>query len=86
MIQIVGRFFFDTVAGRAVAIAAGALVMFSAWLWRHDTRVAEQARSEFVTQTNKETEKARAKAVQARKPADEPGAAGRLLNSSCRDC
>jgi hypothetical protein len=42
MIQVLGAFFFNTVWGKALAIAAGAL---SVWLWRHDTRVAAQARS-----------------------------------------
>jgi hypothetical protein len=86
MIMGAGGFLFDTVWGKAAALAAGLLVLFSTWLWRHDVRVAERATTEFRVSVEKAKEKVRAKAVKARKPAALPGAADRLRQSACRDC
>ena len=86
MMLAVGNFVFNTRLGQAAAAGLGIVAMFFVWLWRHDVRVAHQARSEFATQVKQETEKARDKAVKARKPAELPGAADRLLKQHCRDC
>jgi hypothetical protein len=86
MIALIGSYIFDTRLGKVAAVAVGAAVMFAAWLWQHDMRVADRATSTFATQVNKSQEKLRAKAVQARKPASEPGAAERLRKLHCRDC
>ena len=86
MMLAIGNFVFNTRLGQAAAAGLGIVAMFFVWLWRHDVRVAERARTDFAIQVTKETEKARDKAVKARKPAELPGAADRLLKLHCRDC
>lgn len=86
MIWAIGTFVFDSKLGRIAAAALGVVVLFSAWLWRHDTAVAHRATTAIVERAKDEGKKAHAKATKAHDAARAPGAADRLLKSVCRDC
>jgi hypothetical protein len=73
-------------AVRWAVTAFGVAAIFGLWLIRHDARVAERARSAVVAELNEDAGKKINDAVEARKPAERPGAAERLRRHSCRDC
>lgn len=79
-------FIFDTVLGKAVAIALLALTTFGAWLLHHDSKVEQAATNAVILELNTQAEKITDEAIKAREPAARPGAAARLRATSCADC
>lgn len=79
-------FIFDTVLGKAVAIALLALTTFGAWLIHHDSKVELAATNAVILELNTQAEKITDEALKAREPAARPGAAERLRAGSCADC
>jgi hypothetical protein len=53
ILTAIGSFRFDTAWGKAVALAAGVVMMFSAWLVAHDAGVASQANDRLECERQK---------------------------------
>lgn len=68
--------------------AAGFLVIvgYQLWLSQHDLKVSRRAEAKVYERSADEGKKANAEADKAHVKADRPGAAERVLKSSCRDC
>lgn len=66
--------------------ALGVAAVFGLWLWKHDAKVAQRAEQAVINQSIEAGKKANEEADKAHDAAARPGAAGRLLKSSCRDC
>ena len=76
------KFFFEEFWGKAVAAAAGLLVLISWFAYEQRETGARNA----IAKINQSAGELATKAAQARSDADRPGAAQRLQQHSCRDC
>lgn len=86
MMLAVGHFLFNTRLGQMTAAIALAAALFGSWLLKHDSKVAAKTEAKIVATSEKAGREANAKASKAHARAAKPGAAQRLLKSSCRDC
>ena len=78
-------FVFNNKWGKAVAGGLLAIGLFAGWLAAHDRKTAARVDAQIKTDARKAGKVAGAKSATAHKGAAEPGAAERLLRSSCRD-
>lgn len=78
----IGHFIFNTRIGQACAAGVLALVLFGGWLMKHDAKV----RGQVYAKIEKTGDVANEKASAAHNAAEQPGAAKRLRDKSCRDC
>lgn len=86
IIKTVAGFVFDTKIGKSLAAGSLVVAAFFIWLWTHDAKVAEAAKTEIVTSINTETKEITDAGVKAREGANAPGAWDRLRRNHCRDC
>lgn len=74
---------FGTLVGRILAAVVAGWVTWWGWLnFVHDPKV----KREVVSEINRSGEQLASAAEAARQSASTPGAWGRLLKNSCRDC
>jgi hypothetical protein len=66
-----------------VALCAAA---FGAWLWLHDSKVADQAERKVIERSAEHGKEAGAAAAKAHAEARKPGAPERVRAKYCRDC
>ena len=79
-------FVFNTRLGKIAAGAVLAAGLFFGWLTAHDRKTAARVETSIKSEARKAGKVAGEKSTAAHKGAAEPGAAERLLRSSCRDC
>jgi hypothetical protein len=79
-------FVFDNPVGKALAGLTLAVGVFSTWLFFHDAKIEQAAKTEVITDINKQAEVLTDDALKARAAAERPGAFGRLRKGSCTDC
>jgi hypothetical protein len=80
------EFIFNTRLGKIVAGGVLVLGLFFGWLTAHDKKTAARVDARIKTEARQAGKVAGSKSATAHKGAAEPGAAERLLRSSCRDC
>ncbi len=86
MIAIIAEFAFNTRLGKWTLAMAAFAAIFTAWLVRHDGKVAARAEQKVIQRSEKAGEIAGKKSEKEHARASKDGAAERLLRSSCRDC
>lgn len=79
-------FVFDNPVGKSLAAGGLVVASFFIWLWTHDAKVAEAAKTEIVTSINTETKEITDAGIKAREEVKPEGAWDRLRQHHCRDC